>query len=102
MGVREYELQVPYGVVRMANHRINDIEEKPVQRFFDNAGIYALEPEVLELIPNDQFFDMPALFERVIAEGKETVAFPIREYWLDIGQLSDLERAIADFQTFIG
>ena len=101
MGVREYELQVPYGVVRMANHRINDIEEKPVQKFFVNAGIYALEPEVLNLIPKDQFFDMPALFERVIAAGKETVAFPIREYWLDIGQLSDLERAIADFQTYI-
>ena len=102
MGVREYELQVPYGVVRMAHHRISDIVEKPVQKFFVNAGIYALEPETLELIPKDQFFDMPALFERVIAAGKETVAFPIREYWLDIGQLSDLERAIGDFQSFIG
>jgi dTDP-glucose pyrophosphorylase len=101
MGVREYELQVPYGVVRMASHRISDITEKPVQKFFVNAGIYALEPETLDLIPSNQFFDMPALFERVIASRKETVAFPIREYWLDIGQISDLERAMSDFQAVI-
>ena len=102
MGVRHYELQVPYGVVRMTNHRISDIEEKPVQKFFVNAGIYALEPEVLDLIPANEFFDMPGLFERIIAAGKETVAFPIRAYWLDIGQVSDLERAISDFQAVIG
>ncbi|HWA36435.1 MAG TPA: nucleotidyltransferase family protein [Burkholderiales bacterium] len=101
MGVREYELQVPYGVVRMAEHRISDIAEKPVQKFFVNAGIYALEPATLELIPRDEFFDMPALFEKLIRTGRETVAFPIREYWLDIGQLSDLERAMTDIQAAI-
>ncbi len=97
MCVREYDFQVPYGVVRMDNYRITHIDEKPVQRFFVNAGIYVLEPEVLDAIPPRTFFDMPSLFDRLIAERRETIVFPIREYWLDIGQLADYDRANGEF-----
>jgi len=93
MCVREYDFQVPYGVVKIESHSITAIEEKPVQSFFVNAGIYVLEPETLNLIPKDVFFDMPTLFDKLIAAGKEVSAFPIREYWLDIGHLEDFERA---------
>lgn len=97
MCVREYDFQVPYGVVTVDNHRILNIEEKPVQRFFVNAGIYVLEPEALDLIPEDTFFDMPTLFEKVVAQQKETAVFPIREYWLDIGRMDDFQRAEGEF-----
>lgn len=97
MCVREYDFQVPYGVVTVDNHRILNIEEKPVQRFFVNAGIYVLEPEALDLIPEDTFFDMPTLFEKVVAQEKETAVFPIREYWLDIGRMDDFQRAEGEF-----
>ena len=97
MCVREYDFQVPYGVVRLDRQRIAGIDEKPVQRFFVNAGIYVLEPEALHHVPADTFFDMPSLFERLIAEGQEAAAFPIREYWLDIGQLADYDRANGEF-----
>lgn len=93
MCVREYDFQVPYGVVKMDHHRITAIEEKPVQRFFVNAGIYVLEPEILDMIPKNDFLDMPTLFDHLIGAGSETSAFPIREYWLDIGHLEDFERA---------
>lgn len=93
MCVREYDFQVPFGVVQIDRHTITAIEEKPVQRLFVNAGIYILEPEIPKLIPKNIYFDMPTLFEKVIAKGFETAAFPIREYWLDIGQLEDFERA---------
>ncbi|GFO66059.1 nucleotidyltransferase family protein [Geomonas paludis] len=97
MCVREYDFQVPYGVVTVDNHRILNIEEKPVQRFFVNAGIYVLEPEALDLIPKDTFFDMPTLFEKVVSQQKETAVFPIREYWLDIGRMDDFQRAEGEF-----
>lgn len=93
MCVREYDFQVPYGVVKIDDHRITGIDEKPIHRFFVNAGIYVLEPEVLDFIPKKSYFDMPTLFERLIEQGQEASAFPIREYWLDIGHLADYDRA---------
>ena len=98
MCVREYDLQVPYGVLKLDNHRVIQLEEKPVQRFFVNAGVYVLQPEILPLIPSHQFYDMTALFEKLIAEGRHPAAFPIREYWLDIGRPSDFERAMGEFE----
>lgn len=101
MAVREYDLQVPYGVVRMDGTKIKSIEEKPVQRFFVNAGIYTLSPEVLEYIPKNTFFDMPTLFEHLISANQPTSAYPLREYWLDIGRMSDLEKANQEIGTLI-
>ena len=93
MAVREYDHQIPYGVVRLNGVKIEDIEEKPVQRFFVNAGIYALSPEALDHLPTKTLFNMPALFECLIAAGKNTAAYLMREYWLDIGRLEEFERA---------
>jgi len=97
MCVREYDFQVPFGVVQTDSYKLRRIDEKPVQRFFVNAGIYVLEPKTLALIPQDQFFDMPELFNQLIKEDQETVVFPIREYWMDIGHLADFERANGEF-----
>jgi dTDP-glucose pyrophosphorylase/predicted transcriptional regulator len=93
MAVREYDFQVPYGVVSLDDTGIQAIEEKPVQKFFVNAGIYVLSPDALEHLPAETFFDMPNLFEHLIESGKSTVAYPLREYWIDIGRLEELERA---------
>lgn len=93
MCVQEYEYQVPYGVIKTNNHRLLTIEEKPVLKSFINAGIYVLNPEVLEFIPKNQYYDMPELYKRLINEQKEVAAFPLREYWLDIGRMDDYEKA---------
>ncbi|MEN6318278.1 MAG: nucleotidyltransferase family protein [Syntrophaceae bacterium] len=98
MGVRDYHFQFPYGVVKTDQQRLASIDEKPVQHFFVNAGIYVLEPEVLDLIPAELPFDMTTLFEKLIAEKHETVVFPIREYWMDIGRLEDFERADGEYR----
>lgn len=93
MAVREYDFQVPYGVVQLNGSNIAAIEEKPVHHFFVNAGIYTLSPEAFKHIPNGTFFDMPTLFDRMLAAGHPTSAYPLREYWLDIGRLEEFERA---------
>lgn len=93
MGVREYDFQVPYGVVNVEGSRILSIQEKPIHKFFVSAGIYMLSPETLNMIPQNEFYDMPTLFEVLIKEDKRTISFPIREYWLDIGRMEEYERA---------
>lgn len=103
MCVREYDHQVPYGVVRLDKHRLVSIEEKPTQRYFVNAGIYVLDPAVLDYIPQRQFFDMPSLFEYVMKDQQQqAIAFPIREYWLDIGRMADFEKANVEFAEVFG
>lgn len=97
MCVREYKFQVPYGVVQLDQHRLIGIVEKPTQQFFVSAGVYVLEPDALKLIPQRKFFDMPTLFNKLVRQKRETAAFPIREYWLDIGHLCDFERANGEF-----
>jgi len=93
MCVREFQYQVPYGVVETSNDKIVSITEKPINRFFVNAGIYLLSPKVLKFIPKDTFYDMPTLFEKLIEHNKEVLSFPIHEYWLDIGQHNDFIQA---------
>lgn len=93
MGVREYDFQVPYGVVNIDNDKISSIVEKPIHKFFVSAGIYMLSPEVLTFVPDDSFFDMPSLFESIISNSDRAVSFPIHEYWLDIGRMNDYEQA---------
>lgn len=102
MGVREYSFQVPYGVVETDRHQLVSITEKPVQKCFISAGMYLLEPQALDLIPPAEYYDMPALFQAVIAKNGEASVFPVREYWLDIGRLDDLERAQREFLQFFG
>jgi dTDP-glucose pyrophosphorylase len=93
MAVREYDYQVPFGVVRLENGCIRAIDEKPVERHLVNAGIYVLSPQVLEMIPRDTNFDMTSLFEKVVAQGCVAAAYPLREYWLDIGRAEELKHA---------
>jgi dTDP-glucose pyrophosphorylase len=97
MCVREYDFQVPYGVVNIEGHNILSIEEKPVHRFFVSAGIYMLSPEAIRHIPENKFYDMPTLFEKLIEYKEKVVSFPIREYWLDIGRIEEYERANNEF-----
>ena len=97
MCVREYHYQVPYGVIQVEGASLSGIDEKPVQTFLVNAGIYVLEPEVLSLIPSDRCFDMTDLFNLLRERRMSVSVFPIREYWLDIGQVEDFRKANGEY-----
>lgn len=98
ISIREYQFEVPYGVVSIDRNRFRGIKEKPKERFHINAGLYVLNPEVIDNIPLDTYFDMPELFKILAAENKETAVYPIREYWMDIGHMADYERANGEYQ----
>ena len=89
----EHLYQVPYGVVNVDKTHIRGLEEKPTQRYLINAGIYVLNPDVLDLLDPSGAIDMTDLFEMLIDQEQTVVAFPIREYWTDIGQFEDLQKA---------
>jgi len=104
MCVREYDFQVPYGVALVDSHQLIDIQEKPIHHYFVNAGVYVLNPEALSLVPKDTFYDMPDLFQMIVNLDKTSsaAAFPIREYWIDIGRASDFERANGEYFEMFG
>ena len=93
-----YELHLPYGVVKTEGVEVRAISEKPVVRYFINGGIYLLNPEICGYIPNGRSSDMPDLVKRLVAEGRRVVGFPVREYWLDIGQSADYRKAQEDLR----
>ena len=75
------------------------IEEKPRHNFLVNAGIYMLDPAILDHVPVDTVMDMTDLFGRLLEAGVSPTVFPVREYWLDIGHMDDFERANNEFAT---
>ena len=90
MAVRVHEWQHPFGVVQTQGVEIVGFEEKPVARSHINAGVYVLEPDALSVLSADAHCDMPTLFERLQAQVKRTVAYPMHEPWLDVGRPDDL------------
>lgn len=99
MCVREYDYQIPYGVVRGEGIKIISMEEKPVQHFFVNAGIYVVSSRVIRSVPKNHHIDMPTLLEQHMEEREKVLMFPIHEYWLDIGRMDDFNRAQADIHS---
>lgn len=93
MAVRVHEWQHPYGVVQTKGIDIVGFEEKPVARSHINAGVYALDPDALNVLKADAHCDMPTLFERLQAQARRTVAYPMHEPWLDVGRPDDLSMA---------
>jgi dTDP-glucose pyrophosphorylase len=96
IAVKQYEFDVPYGVVLTDGVSVKGISEKPVVRQFINAGIYLLNPSVKRIIPNGQHYDIPDLIQALLTQNRSVVCFPIREYWLDIGKADHYDQAKID------
>jgi dTDP-glucose pyrophosphorylase/CBS domain-containing protein len=99
MCVREYDLQVPYGVIDIDGYNIREIKEKPILKFFVNAGIYVLNKNLINKVDGKSYLDMPDFLKKELDSGGVN-AFPIHEYWLDIGRMEEYEKANQDIVTF--
>ncbi len=89
MAVRLHEWQHPFGVVRTSGVDIVGFEEKPVIKSHINAGVYALDPSVLDHLHKGEHCDMPTLFGKLQESELRTVVYPMHEPWLDVGRLDD-------------
>ena len=99
VATREFVLQHPYGVIHVNDGRITDIVEKPTVTDTVSAGIYAMQPEVLDIVPSGERFDIPELMNRLLAEGRHVAAHTFTEAWLAIDgheQLEDAHRILAE------
>jgi len=96
--VREYDFQVPYGVIESDGQQVVSIREKPVHHFFVNAGIYVLNPAILQFVEKNVYLDMPTLLDKALSNKHRIPMFPVHEYWLDIGKMDDFTRANNDYR----
>lgn len=96
MGVRQFEMQVPYGLIECQGNQVRTLKEKPSLTVLVNAGIYLLEPLVYKYIPRGKHFNITDLIQWLIDDGRKIISFPIFEYWLDIGQHAEYAKAQAD------
>ena len=97
MCVREFNHQIPFGVVELEGDQIRGIQEKPQSSYFVNTGIYVIGSKALQHVPTSGPFDMPDLFDLIRENRMKTIAYPIREYWMDIGRPDDFLQAEKDF-----
>lgn len=89
------EMLTPYqfGNIFTDGDYVTGIDEKPDIRMTILAGIYIFKPELLELIPYNQFYGMDTLIKSMLRQGMPITHYAIREYWLDIGRIDDYEKA---------
>jgi len=91
--VREHIEKLAYGVVNLKNEKVKSIEEKPSFRNYVNAGIYLIEPNLLEFIQDGYPMDMPDLLSLALENNMNVSACPIHEYWMDVGRPETLSKA---------
>lgn len=101
VGVRNYEMRVPYGVIVTENSIITDIEEKPSYNFNINSGVYVLSKEVIDYIPENKEYDMTELIKVVGINNGKSGVYKITEYWSDIGHMDDFNRAKEEIREFL-
>jgi NDP-sugar pyrophosphorylase family protein len=82
-----------FGNIHTEGDFVTGIEEKPDIRTTILAGIYIFKPRILDLIPDNEYFGMDSLIRKMIDLSLPITHYPIEEYWLDIGQVKDYEKA---------
>lgn len=88
-----YTVSVPYGIFDLEGRVIQGLIEKPTYNYYANAGIYLIKRSVLGEIPDDTFFNATDLIEKLIAEGKKVIRFPLNGTWIDIGNPQEYQKA---------
>lgn len=99
--VRKHHYQVPYGVINSKEDCLTSIVEKPTFEYLTNAGIYVLNPDVLNMIPKNKFYDMPELLNALLEKQLTVNVKTIEDYWLDIGQIDDFNKANLDMKDVL-
>ncbi|GLR63045.1 nucleotidyltransferase family protein [Marinospirillum insulare] len=98
MCVREDEHRIPFGVIETEQQLITTMVEKPTYRYKINTGIYILNSEIIAKVKTGQPIDLPTLLEKNRQAGKRIGTYTSYDYWLDIGQMKDYQKAQQDIE----
>ncbi len=93
ISVGHYRHEVPYGVVHQEGGKLTSLEEKPSLDILINLGIYVINPDMLELVPKNEFFHITDLYARLLEQKKTVATYFSEEDWIDVGRPDDLKRA---------
>lgn len=94
-----YHVDVPYAVLEVTDGvEVKSLKEKPRYTYYSNAGIYIIKKEILKMIPENEFYDITDLMERVLEMNLKLVTYPINGYWLDVGKHEDFKKAQEDIK----
>lgn len=88
-----YNVSIPFGILDLDGRNIKGLLEKPKYNYYANAGIYLIKKSALAEIPDETFFNATDLIEKLIAQGKSVIRYPLKGTWIDIGQHADLTKA---------
>lgn len=88
-----YSVNIPYGIFELIGRDILGVKEKPTYNYYANAGIYLIKRELLNLIPDNTFYNATDLIETLISTNRKVVRYPLTGYWIDIGKLEDYQKA---------
>ena len=90
------EYVIPYGTCELnGDGHLSRIDEKPSYDFLINTGLYVLNPDILELIPENTFYHITHLIEKVKSQGRKVGVFPIDDdAWIDVGQWAEYRKAV--------
>jgi len=92
MGVKPYNVEIPYGIIKCENNRLMEILEKPMLNYLINAGIYVLNPNIFSFIPSNTLFSMDKLFETLINHDCSVGTYIIEEDWTDVGRHDEYKK----------
>lgn len=99
VGIKEIVTPFQFGNIFYEGDYVTGIEEKPHIRTKILAGVYIFKPEIFKWIPEDTYFGMDTLIETMIEKHEKIAKYEINEYWLDIGQVADYEKAQEVYKT---
>jgi len=95
----DYQVQIPYGIIESKGNRITSLKEKPTYTYYSNAGIYIFKKELINLIPDNSYFNATDFIEKLIDSSKTVLHYSIKKYWLDIGKHVDFDKAQKDVHS---
>ncbi|MFQ5687813.1 MAG: nucleotidyltransferase family protein [Candidatus Scalindua sp.] len=87
------EVKVPYGILELDDGILKSFVEKPNYDVIINTGVYILEPEIIDMIPDNKSINMNTLIEEVSRKGKVSV-YPIHDGWVDVWQWEEYRESL--------
>lgn len=93
IGIRHYEVEIPFGVIKEEDGKLIELLEKPTEKFLINTGIYILNPGILKDVVSNEEFPITNLFDNLLEQKRPVCVHYIDEDWLDVGRHDELRKA---------
>lgn len=88
-----YTVSIPFGICDLDGRDVKGIVEKPTYNYYANAGIYMLRREVLNTIPENEFYNATDLIDALVQKNSKVIRYPLKGTWIDIGSMSEYQKA---------